>query len=437
MAAVGPRERIEEALRTRFAREDLAVYADLLLQEGDPRGELIALDLDPKPSPAWQARRREVLEGWLGPAVASISHHVIRLGFIGELGDGKASLAILASPAGAFVRAFRTRGETSTVRLALAKLAAAPRPWLTELTIERWSMADDVCVGRALVDELIAQLPALTALEISGRRVVHAFAHPGVTTLRVSGNDALGWGRMPAVTRLDLASAPILPAWRTRTAEVHVPAVPLDATQLPALTHLDLSRDEPRVDEPARIWDALLDWPVRTQITHLVLPSFDEDDIPRIARTLDAMPALVDVRVVQIHGDHGDELRARTPPVVIPPRTPWPRPRTVQRADALTVLVDDHRVDVDLHSIINYLDTTRPVAARHAWTQFWDFVTGLETGDLVPFPFAILDETLASCGDDIEDAAERWADLRLQLRIARPRMAPDASVYIQRAWLDD
>ena len=433
---VGTREQLEQALRASFAREDLAVYADLLLADGDPRGELIALDLDPQPTPAWLARRREVIEGWVGRDVASVSLHVIRFGFIPELGDGTASLALLASPAGAYVRAFRARGETRTLRLALAKLAGAPRPWLAQLTIERWSVDREVCIGRAHVDELIAQTPALTALEISGRRVVHAFSHPGVTALRVSGHDAItAWSPMPAVTHLDLASAPTVPEWSARVVESDALPVALDTALLPALTHLDLSRDEPRADDPARIWDALRVWPIRAQITHLVLPAFEEDDTPRVARTLDAMPALVAVRVARIYGDHGAELRARTPPVEIPPRTPWPRLGELRAPDALTVMLEDHRVDVDLRSIVRYLEGTEQVRARGAWVQFWDFVAELAGQESAPFPFAVLDEALASCTDDIEDEAARWADLRLQLRIARDRVAPDAVVQLQRHWL--
>jgi len=184
---VGPRAQLEQALRASFAREDLAVYADLLLAEGDPRGELIALDLDPHPTPAWQARRREVIEGWLGHAVASVSHHLIRLGFI----------------------------------------------------------------------------PVLVA---------------------------------------------------------------------------DL----------------------------------------------------------------------------------------------------DVRVDVDLRSIVRYLETTervRALGARAAWTRFWDTVAELAGHDPAPFPFAVLDEALAACSDDIEDEAPRWAELRHQLRIARDRVAAAATVQLQRYWL--
>ena len=438
---MGPRAQLEQALRASFAREDLAVYADLLLAEGDPRGELIALDLDPHPTPAWQARRREVIEGWLGHAVASVSHHLIRLGFIPELGDGNAGLAVLASPAGAYVRAFRTRGDTRTLRVALAKLAAAPRPWLAQLTIERWSAEGEICIGQALVDELIIQTPALTGLAIAGSRVVHGFSHPGVTALRVSGFDAIAtWSPMPAVARLDLASTATIPAWSARVVGGDAPAVPLDAAMLPALTHLDLSRDEPRDDDPARIWDALRDWPIRTQITHLDLPAFDAEDAPRLARTLDAMPALVEVRVARIYGDHGDELRARTPPVAIPPRTPWPRDHTLRAPDALTVLVADLdvRVDVDLRSIVRYLETTervRALGARAAWTRFWDTVAELAGHDPAPFPFAVLDEALAACSDDIEDEAPRWAELRHQLRIARDRVAAAATVQLQRYWL--
>ena len=39
------RQVLEDVLRADFSRENLAIYADALQEEGDPRGELIAIDL--------------------------------------------------------------------------------------------------------------------------------------------------------------------------------------------------------------------------------------------------------------------------------------------------------------------------------------------------------------------------------------------------------
>ncbi|HEY0250112.1 MAG TPA: hypothetical protein VGC41_01245, partial [Kofleriaceae bacterium] len=55
---------ISAALAASFDREQLAVYADALLAEGDSRGELIAIDLAGVPD-ALAARRVDLEKAWL------------------------------------------------------------------------------------------------------------------------------------------------------------------------------------------------------------------------------------------------------------------------------------------------------------------------------------------------------------------------------------
>ena len=81
---------LEEALAACWNLDDLTVYADLLLAEGDPRGELIALDLAPQPDDAdWHARRAAVLAKWLGSSLAARVRNLVSFGFIHELDDGR------------------------------------------------------------------------------------------------------------------------------------------------------------------------------------------------------------------------------------------------------------------------------------------------------------------------------------------------------------
>jgi hypothetical protein len=60
-----PRAEIEAALAADFSRANLAVYADCLMAEGDPRGELIAIGLLP-PTPELERRKIALLEQLLG-----------------------------------------------------------------------------------------------------------------------------------------------------------------------------------------------------------------------------------------------------------------------------------------------------------------------------------------------------------------------------------
>ncbi len=72
--AVFIRERLETALLARWGREEMTVYADYLQSIGDPRGEVIAIDLvnlDTVNEAAWRDRRHDVLAAWLGDDLAT------------------------------------------------------------------------------------------------------------------------------------------------------------------------------------------------------------------------------------------------------------------------------------------------------------------------------------------------------------------------------
>src|SRR4051812_12376701 len=99
---VETRDQLEETLRETFSREDLAVYADLLLTDGDPRGELIALDLDPQPRSAWYERRRAAMTAWLGAKLSGPALHRVKLGFLETEAD-KVGIELVRSPAGGYL----------------------------------------------------------------------------------------------------------------------------------------------------------------------------------------------------------------------------------------------------------------------------------------------------------------------------------------------
>ena len=432
---VESRDQLELALRATFSRDDLAVYADLLLAEGDPRGELIALDLDPQPSAAWHERRRTVMRGWLGERLVGPALHRVKLGFL-ETTEDLDGLALLASPAGAFVRSFTARGETRTVRTAIAKLVAAPRPWLAKLAIHMHATTEGL--GAALVDELVAGTPALRELELSGSHVVASFTHPSVRTLRVSGAHALDWGKPPpGVEELDLAFLPVdadgilPPQW------AHF----LQNARLDALVRLDLSRNEGGARAPHLLGgtldalDVLLSSSVLARLTHLVLPSMDTT--LKLRRALEAMPALVHLRVARLYAPIVDELRACAPFIELPPVWPWPPRDTIDPRDRLTVAVPGEQTRVvDLAGIAVYLEqawATMAPGPQDAWRELWGFVAELAVDATEPFPFAVLDLALSTCPDDFEDVA-RWADLRFALLAARRHMEADAMVHFGRYW---
>lgn len=191
------RDDLEEALLACWNVDDLAVYADHLLGDGDPRGELIALDLHPDPaSGEWQARREVVLRAWLGRDLAARAHALVRHGFVHALDDGKGAAGaltapLLDSPAGAFVRSFTTRGPATKVRASLQRLAARPRPHLTHLRIAVRGAAREPAISAPAADALIAATPRLVELEVGGRRVFGAFPHPALRRLHMSNHDSV------------------------------------------------------------------------------------------------------------------------------------------------------------------------------------------------------------------------------------------------------
>jgi hypothetical protein len=186
------RDELEQALRATWSTAELSVYADHLQALGDPRGELIALDLAPRDDEAWRARRRALLEAWLGPALAARAGRLVQHGVVHELRDGLDAAVVLDGPIGDVVRGFSTYGggyhgtPAETVLDALERLAARPRPWLTRLAIDQ---RGHLRCDPALRDRLIAATPNLTELYTLGERMFDSFHHPSLRRLYVSPAD--------------------------------------------------------------------------------------------------------------------------------------------------------------------------------------------------------------------------------------------------------
>jgi hypothetical protein len=187
-----PGEDLEAALQRGWSFDDLEVYADHLLAKNDPRGELVALDLSPRPEQAtWVQRRRAALAGWLGGALAARAGHLVQHGFLHDLRDGMAPPELLASPAGTYLRSYTTFGR-HRVPDALARLAAKPRPWLSRLAIAYRppSFANQdpnapSIIPSAVVTALIKATPRLEEITICGDPPFAAFPHPNVKRARL------------------------------------------------------------------------------------------------------------------------------------------------------------------------------------------------------------------------------------------------------------
>ncbi|MDQ3340218.1 MAG: hypothetical protein M4D80_34100 [Myxococcota bacterium] len=175
-------EELEAALQRGWSFDELEVYADHLLSKNDPRGDVVAIDLSPRPEQqTWVQRRRTALGAWLGNALALRAGHLVQHGFLHELRDGMFPLELLDSSAGTFLRGYTAWGRLR-VKASLERLASRQRPWLSRLTI---AYHGDVPIADALVRTLIKATPRLEEITIVGRMPFDAFPHPNVKRARL------------------------------------------------------------------------------------------------------------------------------------------------------------------------------------------------------------------------------------------------------------
>jgi len=301
---------LEAAVRAAWDREAIAVYADHLQAMGDPRGELVAIDLridEVGANAGMLERRAELIEQWLGDDILPGS---VRYGFVDADATGagpESQLAIvLRGPGSQFVRSVALAGTIDENRAALELLAAELRPWLTELVIRQWNETTALTLGNEETKKLFARLPALTALELEGRRILGNVAHPRVRALKITGYDALASLADPMKVWSQLASLDF--AFHCQFASQHTDP-PIDFisrlfASVPALVELDLSRNEPGHLAPRALGGAIMMSAFAMKLAHhprlavLHLPSLkSEAAVTTIERLLGSLPALREVTV--------------------------------------------------------------------------------------------------------------------------------------------
>jgi hypothetical protein len=191
---------LETSLRQSFTPDNLAVYADYLQAQGDPRGELIALDLRQAQAPDAEiaAAIAKRVESLAGKEHRRLHQSVFRFGFIEELRlndawhgvPSEVLASVIASPLGPYIRAIRLSGGTIFLKYALAAVASVPRyEWLERLAIRQDTFAKmpkSPIATRAVTAAIIAATPRLETLEITGKNVFGTFEHPNVKTWTLS-----------------------------------------------------------------------------------------------------------------------------------------------------------------------------------------------------------------------------------------------------------
>jgi hypothetical protein len=321
------RDDLERALADDFDADHLSVYGDYLQSVGDPRGELIALDLCGRDG----GRRDQLIAEWLGPDVAELlAMTVIEHGFITDLyldgNDPRLLDAILAGPAAPYIRGATVLGDAEWVRTALVRLSERVHPWLHRLSVQISGVASPTLAG-SVAAALARATPRLEQLEVWGRGVLTGFSHPAVRSLRLTGYDAIdallenARAKLPAVAVLDLAFHV------ERGESFHTVQSVCTLVGLPKLRRLDLSRNEPGLRAPHYLGghgDAfafLAELPVRRQLTHVRLPSLrSQAQADHLAEAIAGMPALREIAIVR--GYRG--FSHLVVPAVVRQPAPWP-----------------------------------------------------------------------------------------------------------------
>jgi hypothetical protein len=464
-------------------RDTLAIYADHLLSEGDPRGELIALDLqiDTHGTTAeLAARRASLLTAFLGHLRPLDNPHLAWVGdtfsrgfvddFVIDEGDPNACerlAAILASAIGSYLRGITIRGDEVFIDRVLGIAARRDHPWLEQLALIKRTWTDVPVVRNATLAMVVAATPRLRRLAVAGYRVVDELLHPALRKLRVTGEAALGslvTAGLPyvAVDELDLAFGGATPFdapgdYRAlddddlaeQDAPPQAPAdewFELCAERLPALRRLDLSRNEPadprsastRMSGGGTVFDFVGRLPMRARLTHLKLPSLRRtEDVEALQRAILEMPELVEVELGRTRELRQLELHHPVARFVFAAAmSPWPPRETLRAGQALRVAIPGARTQdiVTLDAAVSAMEwrwRALPATARSAWAIFWAFLDDLADTREAPFPMDILIHAIEACGSALDEGG--WRELLEDMRDRR--MSSGAHVSISHYWV--
>ncbi len=300
-------EDLEAALRAKWDRDTLAVYADHLQSLGELRGELIVIDLrieEDGPLPELVARRKELLAAWL----ATLPPGKVQHGFLDVDATGANPVeqvrAALASPAAPYIRTVAIVGAPKTIREAITILASAPRPGLARIVLRQWDAGTSPTLDAQLTRQVFAATPDLDTLELDGHLVCADASHPTLRRARISGSDAIrslldhSAATWPALEELDFAFASHIGGRSGRYEHDLLPQ-----HNLPVLHTLDLSRNEPGFLDPINLGadvdviGVFTGLRVIRQLRHVRLPGVRRQSLPALRQALPAMTQLEDLAI--------------------------------------------------------------------------------------------------------------------------------------------
>ena len=301
---------LEAELDARRDRETFAVYGDALQAIGDPRGDLIALDLyheahavpDPeehrvglRPDPeehrvglrtTYEEVRARLVDAWLGPVASLLPPP--RFGFFDEVRvtSSQPPLVyqlgeILRSPAAPYLRAIELNVNRHGLRAALELLALEVRPWLERLS---FALFDPESQQVPLAEALGGVAPRLREVVVHGACCVTAPMPASVRRLWVTGANAVRDFAAGGVGIVELGLKPQFD-WRT---PVDVLARRLGPAGFPALSRLYLKMESVAFDPV----DLLLALEAPERLREVWISPYLGPPLPGVERLRERLPGL-------------------------------------------------------------------------------------------------------------------------------------------------
>jgi hypothetical protein len=434
---------LERALHKRWDRDTLAVYADALQAKGDPRGELIALDL----AGVAHGRTKRLYEWLGGSTILGRAWHErsFRFGFLDDFlvthdthgGCVEYIEALRASPAGAYVRGLTiTGGDESRLREAFGELVKYEWPWLERLDISVVEQRRQQ-IGTKLVDAVVTVTPRLHTLSLHGAPVLAAWPHPATRTLLTETTLLPIIATVPDLSALDLL---------IDTAEEDVSPADIAAAIRPSLRHVDLARNEPSYppqnNPDGAVYRIASVLPLAS-LARLRLPSLRTPEQCELLQRIRALAPRLDIEVARIYVMHAAVTAAA--PIPLPAPRLWPPRDHLSSREALTITLptEEYGDDISLTRLLEILEDqfdALPEPARVAQHDFWRFLDRLgwddEAGNPITLPFPV--ETLLAAVEPLDDWIDYsgrpgpWAQLAEKLRAAE--VAPGVAIQIRRYW---
>jgi hypothetical protein len=412
----------------------MEVYSDALQKNGDPRGELIALDSLSVSTSESELRRRELHLKWLGNDLGQHPDIISKYGLLQVVAsdeDPGLLSRLFAVDGRAHIEGITVFGGTDLIRTVVMEIAAETLPWLNRL---RFIVVDDdrarvggFILTHSIAARLIASTPALYAMNVSGIGFVRHFCHPSLLSLVVNGYDAIGSlsdpdaPGFPGVMELDFAFHAA--GDRIDPVEDTIQRL-LPAGHFPSLRRLDLSRNEPGYAEPRhlggnlRIFELLNRLELSSRLTHLRLPSLRSPaDAEHLQSALDRMPNLMELRVSRSYGSRREIVHPSATLRVPPPRA-WPAPDEVSSRH-ISVHLSDDLGSFNLHlaegvAAMEGVYDQLPTEAREAWNALWTAISDEHGAGRTVLPMTTLALALDSCLEMLH--SDGWRRLASTLR---------------------